>query len=46
LKRSQALLAVAEGEAIAAVARKRQVVRNTIYNLGDVDSETDRLKTG
>lgn len=32
LKRSQALLAIAAGEAIAEVARKLQVVRNTIYN--------------
>lgn len=32
LKRSQALLAVAAGEAVAKVARKMHVARNTIYN--------------
>src|SRR5918994_4867633 len=32
LKRAQALLAVAAGEAIADVARRLQVARNTIYN--------------
>lgn len=32
LKRSQALLAVAAGEAVAEVARRMQVARNTIYN--------------
>lgn len=32
LKRSQALLAVAAGEAVAEVARRLRVARNTIYN--------------
>lgn len=32
LKRAQALLAVATGEGVAAVARRLQVARNTIYN--------------
>ena len=32
LKRAQALLAVAAGEAVTDVARRLQVARNTIYN--------------
>ena len=48
LKRSQALLAVAAGEAVADVARMLQVARNTIYNwvdrfLGRTGPIADRL---
>lgn len=32
LKRAQALLALAAGEAVSAVARRWQVARNTVYN--------------
>jgi transposase len=32
LKRAQALLAVAAGEAVAEIARRLQVARNTVYN--------------